>query len=161
MRVATVALTAAGLLLIGASSTIAASNQNLFNATFSGSASFDGSSTSTFVGSGSATRLGRITTNGQALIDWSKPTPCQGGIANTNTETLTDYDGYSITIVSDDVACPTGPYQYHGTGTWHVLSGTGRYSGASGTGTFDGNSDFAAGTFTMSLSGTLVVPTGR
>ncbi len=80
---------------------------------------------------------------------------CPGGLTNINTETLTNNDGESITIASDDVGCPEGLYQFHGIGNWTVTGGTGRFSGTTGHGSFDGHSDFIKGTFTITLAGTL------
>jgi hypothetical protein len=128
-----------------------------FNATFSGAAAFTSPTTTSFSGAGYATHMGQILTIGHALITGSDNTNCAGGIANTNTETFTAANGDTLTITSADVACPTGPGQYHGTGHWVVTGGTGRFSDASGDGSFDGNSDFGAGTFAIHLTGSVVV----
>jgi len=72
-----------------------------------------------------------------------------------NTEILTDAHGDTLTIVSQDVSCPTGPGQFNGTGAWTVSGGTGRFAGATGQGSASGGADFSAGTFTMSLNGTV------
>jgi hypothetical protein len=131
-----------------------------FRASFSGTASFvDGNPA--FSGSGIATQLGAITTDGHVEITGVVDSPCANGVANINTEVLTAADGDTLTIVSDDVACPVDPGQprYHGTGSWHVTGGTGRFAGASGNGSFDGHSDFAAGTFDITLTGALTQPT--
>ena len=58
------------------------------------------------------------------------------------------------------MACPNSPGKYHGTGHWAVTGATGRFHAAAGQGSFDGNSDFNAGTFTMTLTGTLALPEG-
>jgi hypothetical protein len=128
-----------------------------FNATFSGAAAFTSQTTTSFTGAGNAINMGQIVTIGHALITGSDNTNCAGGIANTNFETLTAANGDTLTISSADVACPTGPGQYHGTGHWVVTGGTGRFSDASGVGSFDGNSDFGAGTFAINLTGTVVL----
>jgi hypothetical protein len=127
------------------------------NATFSGAAAFTSQTTTSFTGAGTAILMGQIATVGHALITGSDNTNCTGGIANTNVETLTAANGDTLTISSADVACPTGPGQYHGTGHWVLTGGTGRFSDASGDGSFEGNSDFEAGTFAIQLTGTVVV----
>jgi hypothetical protein len=145
------ALLAVGALM--ASPSVAAANGQVpFRASFSGSAAFANPTTTVFAGTGAASHLGRITTSGYADITGSDSS-CPGGVANINTETLTAANGDSLTVVSQDVACPTGPYQYHGTGHWTVAGGTGRFHDASGSGSFDGHSDFGAGTFAATLTG--------
>lgn len=128
-----------------------------FKASYSGRAANTGQTTVSFNGSGNATHLGRITNAG--TIDLTGPdASCSGGIANVNTETLTDERGDTLTIVSQDVSCPTGPGQFQGTGQWTVTGGTGRFAGATGHGSAGGGADFTAGTFTMSLDGTVALP---
>jgi hypothetical protein len=61
----------------------------------------------------------------------------------------------TLTITSQDVACPIGPGQFQGSGHWSVSSGTGRFRHATGHGTFAGHVDFNAGTYTMTLIGTV------
>ncbi|MDP9222474.1 MAG: hypothetical protein M3P18_01185 [Actinomycetota bacterium] len=151
-----VATLAAGLLVLGAQSASATNSHPSFKATFSGGIGFNADGTISFVGSGSATRMGHITNHGTIFITGDGS--CPGGKTNTNTETLTDNDGNTLTITSHDVGCPIGPGLFHGTGNWTVTSGTGRYAGASGSGTADGYTDFNSGTFTMTLSGTLSIP---
>ena len=97
--------------------------------------------------------MGRIVTVGHALVTGFDNTNCAGGVANTNVETLTAANGDTLTITSADVACPTGPGEYHGTGHWVVTGGTGRFSDARGDGSLDGISDFGAGTFVVCLTG--------
>lgn len=126
-----------------------------FRAKFAGSAAITGPYTTAFSGTGLATHLGRITTDGHVQITGIDNTPCEGGVVNTNTEILTAANGDTLTITSADVACPVGPNRYHGSGQWLVTGGTGRFAHASGSGTFDGHSDFGAGTFDTTLTGTL------
>lgn len=101
--------------------------------------------------------MGAITTQGQAVIEGPSDS-CPGGIVNVNTEILTDNDGNTLTIVSEDVACPVAPGLLHGTGQWTVVAGTGRFSGATGSGSLDGYADFIVGTFDVTLSGTVRRP---
>jgi hypothetical protein len=144
-------------LMLGLRPAFAGDGQLPFKASYSGSATFTSPTTVSFDGSGHATQMGRITNAG--TIDLTGPDgSCSGGIANVNTETLTDNHGDTLTIVSQDVSCPTGPGQFRGTGQWTVTGGTGRFAGATGQGSADGGADFTAGTFTMSLDGTVVLP---
>lgn len=148
-----IALLAVGALMLVASPVAAAANVQVpLKVSFSGSAAFANPTTTVFVGTGTASLMGRITTNGYADITGSDSS-CPGGVANINTETLTAANGDSLTVISQDVACPTGPSQYHGTGHWAVAGGTGRFHDATGSGTFDGHSDFNIGTFSATLTG--------
>lgn len=155
-RPALVAFATAGVLLLAATSAGAAGSQQIpFNASFSGTATSSPDSSS-FVGKGNATHMGHITTSGVA--DNFRPDgSCPGGVANTNTETLTAANGDTLTITSQDVACPTAPGVYHGAGQWTVTGGTGRFGDASGHGSYDGSANFNAQTFTINLTGTLVM----
>jgi hypothetical protein len=147
---------AVGVLALGAQPAIAASSHPSFKATFSGTSGFNVDGTISFVGSGSATRMGHIANHGTVVITGDGS--CPGGKINTNTETLTDNDVNTLTITSQDVGCPISPGLFHGTGNWTVRGGTGRYTGASGSGTADGYTDFNSGTFAMTLRGTLSIP---
>ena len=143
-----------GALALGTSAASAAGNQVPFKASFSGSAAITSQTTTSFAGTGIASHMGRIVSEGHADITGSDGS-CPGGVANVNAETLVAANGDTLTITSQDVACPTGPGRYHGTGRWTVTGGTGRFDSASGQGTYGGNADFTAGTFTITLTGTL------
>lgn len=129
-----------------------------FYASYAGTAVFGSAGAPLFSGTGLATELGRSTSAGYSVFT-AAPAPCAGGVPNDQYETLTAADGDAFTIVSHDVACPEGPYQYHGTGHWEVVagSGTGRFAQVSGQGTLDGHSDFYRGVFTLHLTGTLTL----
>lgn len=159
IRISGATLLALGALALGTSPASAASSQVPFKATFSGSAQILDPTTSGFAGAGTATHMGTIATEGRAYISGSDGS-CPGGVANLNAESLTAANGDLLTISSQDVACPTGPGQYHGTGHWTVTGGTGRFSTATGQGTYDGSADFNAGTFTIDLTGTLAFGAG-
>jgi hypothetical protein len=157
-------LLAVAMLLPGASAVAAKDHGVPFKADFAGSAGFSGPTTTVFAGSGNASHLGRISSSGFADISCfpSDPTStscvpggCPGGVPNVQTETFTAANGDTLTILSQDVACPTGPSQYHGMGVWTVTGGTGRFADATGNGTLDGHSDFAAGTFDAVLDGSI------
>jgi hypothetical protein len=149
-----VVLVATVPLALGVRAAFAATVPLPFEASYSGSSTFTSQSTVSFLGSGTATHLGRSTNVGTAVLN-GPDASCAGGVANVNTETLTDPHGDTLTITSQDVACPTGANQFHGTGQWTVTGGTGRFDGATGQGRADGGSDFSAGTFTMTLTGTI------
>jgi hypothetical protein len=127
-----------------------------FGAILTGRAAMTSQTTASFIGHGIATSVGPVTNTGSIVFTGSDPS-CPNSVTNVNTETLTNIAGDTLTIVSVDVACPTGPGTFHGTGQWHVDHGTGRFAGVTGTGTADGGADFIAGTFTMNLVGTITM----
>jgi hypothetical protein len=151
-----IAATAAAALALHGHAAFAAGGQ-LFKANLTGTAAFTSQTTTAFTGSGRATLMGHVTSVGTAVIT-GPDSSCPGGVANVNTETLTNNDGDTLTITSQDVACPEGPGMYHGTGQWTVTGATGQFNGATGQGSFDGHSDFNAGTFTLTLTGVLGLP---
>jgi len=144
-------------LMLGLRPAFAGDGSVPFKASYSGSAAMTSQTTVSFNGSGSATHMGRVTNVGTISLTGPDPT-CDNGIANTNTENLTDELGDTLTIVSQDVSCPTGPGVFRGTGRWTVSGGTGRFAGATGEGSAGGGADFNAGTFTMFLDGTVRLP---
>lgn len=156
-------LIALGTMGTGANSAYAATMVP-FDASFSGTAiPTDPLVTVQFSGTGIATHMGLITNGGVATVHpnptpW--PVPCAGGVANTHIEKLTAANGDELDIESHNVACPTGPSSFHGTGIWFVIGGTGRFSGASGAGTLDGRVDFSTGAFTILLTGQISAPNG-
>jgi hypothetical protein len=101
--------------------------------------------------------MGHITNVGTVVLNGPDGS-CPGGIANLNTETLTDPAGDTLTISSQDVSCPAASNRFQGTGRWTVTGGTGRFDGATGQGRAVGGADFNAGTFTMALIGTVQLP---
>jgi hypothetical protein len=103
--------------------------------------------------------MGVMTNQGTVyLTNFASPCPDgPDGVASVNIETLTAADGSTLTIQSNDVACPTAPGLYQGTGHWTVTGGTGRFSGATGGGPFAGTADLNRGLFTSNPTGTLVL----
>jgi hypothetical protein len=150
---------APGIMGMGAQAAYAAAAQLPFSGTYSGTAVFRSDGTPIFSGAGHATYLGQSTSDGYSVFT-SAPVDCAGGVPNDNYETFTAASGDTFEIVSHDVACPTGPYQYHGTGNWNVIpgTGTGHFMGITGQGTFDGNSDFNQGVFSFKMMGTISMP---
>jgi hypothetical protein len=128
-----------------------------FKARLSGTAVFTSPTSAEFHGTGQATHLGRITNGGVAVL--GPPTDgCPNGvqgIPNVHTETLTAASGDELSIRMVNLACPTGPTSFHGTGRWTVIGGTGRFAGATGAGSDEGDADFATNTFELTLRGTL------
>lgn len=61
------------------------------------------------------TRLGGVGNQGHFDISGSDSS-CPGGVANIDLEKLIAAHGVTLTITSQDGACPTGPRQFHGTG---------------------------------------------
>jgi hypothetical protein len=151
------AIVAGAVLAVGGHAAFAAGPQVPFRATLSGSAAMTSQTTVSFIGAGTATQMGRITNTG-AIVFTGSDASCPNAIANVNTEVLVTNVGDTLTIVSQDVACPTGPGTVHGTGQWHVTGATGRFAGTTGSGTADGGADFNVGTFVMNLTGTLTMP---
>ena len=128
-----------------------------FTARLTGTAMFTSATSVDFDGAGTATHLGLVSNDGQTIL--GPPTAgCPNGLSgfpNIHTETLTAADGDELVVRMINLACPTGPTSFHGTGHWTVVSGTGRFSGVTGAGTADGNADFATSTFEITLSGAL------
>jgi hypothetical protein len=150
-------LIALGAMGIRARSVAAAGGQDPFNGSYSGTAALTSATTATFRGAGISAYLGRGTSEGDSVVT-GPDSSCPGGLANVNHETLTAANGDTLMLVSYDVACPTSPGAFHGTGHWVVTGGTGRFSGAAGQGTFDGHSDFNQGVFSLQLTGTITAP---
>lgn len=128
-----------------------------FKGSYSGTAVLTSPTSANFNGEGNSAHLGSSTNEGYSVVT-SPDSSCPGGLANDHYETLTAANGDTLSLVSHDVACPTDPGMFHGTGHWVVTGGTGRFSGSSGQGTFDGHSDFNQGVFSFQLTGTISGP---
>jgi len=149
-------LSAASDAVVASPPNAAANNQVPFRALMTGSGAFTSPTTVEFHTTGLATHLGQFVATGFALLD--PPTGmCEGGpnVPNVHTEALTAANGDELVIQMVNVACPTGPYTYHGIGHWTILSGTGRFQNATGQGTNEGHADFENHTFEMAYTGTL------
>jgi len=112
------------------------------------------------VGTGNATRLGAITSNG--VIDILGPAACGGFVIHDN-QILTSTDtGEQIYISVDGEACPTAtPGVYQILAPFTVTGGTGRFAGASGQGTAVCFGNFNNGTFSFTQEGTISRPGGN
>lgn len=108
-------------------------------------------------GSGVATRLGRAAGAGNIVLTGRDDVTCPGGIANVHTATLTAADGDAVTLTSQDVSCPLGGGQFHGSGHWTVTGGTGRFASVTGSGSILGDANFATGAFNVSWTGSFVL----
>jgi hypothetical protein len=141
---------------LGETAAYAAGQPVSFRGSYSGKAAMGTNGSPVFGGTGIATHLGNSTCEGYATFTTDSASSA-GGISNDNYETLTAANGDSFTIVTRDVACATGPGQFHGSGDWDVVpgSGTGRFTGVTGHGKFDGHTDFMQGVFDMELTGTI------
>jgi hypothetical protein len=131
-----------------------------FKAQLSGTVAFTSPTTVEFHGQGQATYLGQFVGAGVAILDPPTGTSCPGGmpgIPNVHTETLTAANGDRLVLRAVDVACPTGPFTFHGTGHWTVLGGTGRFEGVTGEGRIEGDADFETSTFALTMTGTLQI----
>jgi hypothetical protein len=155
-RIISLAASVAALVLV-APTPAKAVNEVPFTAHLSGTAAFTSPTTVEFHEEGQAMYLGQFVGDGVAILDPPTAT-CPGGvpgIPNVHTETLTAADGSQIVFRMVNVACPTGPFTFHGTGHWTVLGGTGRFEAVTGKGTIEGDADFETNTFALTLTGTL------
>ena len=153
-------LAAVGVCFVAPGPVAAADSDVPFEARLSGTATFTSPTSAEFQGAGTATHLGRVTNGGIAIL--GPPTDgCPDGaqgIPNVHTETLTAANGDELMIRMVNLACPTGPASFHGTGRWTVIGGTGRFVNVTGAGSIEGNADFATNTFELTLSGALSRP---
>ena len=150
-----VGLLTTGALLSATGPASASSSDRPFTATFSGHMEMPIPGSAVFDGAGHANHMGRIGTEGHALITGLDESSCDGGLANVHVETLTSANGDTLTITSHDVACPLGLGKFQGSGHWTVTGGSGRFSDATGAGSFAGSLNLGAGTFSITLNGTL------
>jgi hypothetical protein len=143
---------------VGAFGTVAGADSDVpFTARLSGTAAFTSPTSVEFLGTGTATQLGRFTNDGRAILGPLTDGCPNGtqGIPNVHTETLVAANGDELVVQMMNLACPTSPTSFHGTGHWTVIGGTGRFAGVTGAGTNEGNANFATNTFELTLNGTL------
>jgi hypothetical protein len=156
-RVLSLAAAAVALALVAPTRANAANDGVPFNAQLSGMAVFTSPTTVEFRGAGQAMYLGQFVGVGVAVLEPPTGT-CPGGmpgIPNVHSETLTAADDSQLVVRMVDVACPTGPFTFHGTGHWTVVGGTDRFEGVTGEGVVEGDADFETNTFAFTLTGTL------
>ena len=105
------------------------------------------------------TRFGGVGNQGHFDISGSDSS-CPGGVANINLEKLIAAHGVTLTITSQDGACPTGPRQFRGTGHWTVTGGSGRFSKCHRPGFLRRLRGFNGGLSTIDLTRPLALAAG-
>ena len=135
----------------------ASASQNLpFRLGDEGTITFTSLSTATTAGTGNATHMGRIRSDGTLTIV-GQPS-CSGsevGFAAEMQDTFTAANGDKLMTAITMQLCPIAPGIYHGVGTYVVTNGTGRFANATGSGVFDGTGNFNTGAIICALIGTI------
>jgi len=132
----------------------ASASQNLpFRLGDEGTITFTSQSTATTAGTGNATLLGRVRSEGNLAI--VGVASCGEGFAVEMQDTFTAANGDRVMTAITMQLCPIAPGIYHGVGTYIVTGGTGRFAGATGSGVFDGTGNFNTGTIICALNGTI------
>lgn len=150
--------TAVGPLAVAGPASAASDTSRDFTLTASGRMVFGAPLIVRFDGSGSSNLLGAVHNSGAADITGVSISPCIGGLVNTNVETYTTSSGDTLTLTSQDVACPAGLLALRGTGYWRVTGATGSLVGVTGSGTIAGGGSFVTSTFAFTVAGTLEFP---
>ena len=147
------------LIALTLSAMTASASKNLpFRLGDEGTITFTSPSTATTAGTGNATHLGRITSDGNLTIVGQ--VSCNGnevGFAAEMQDTFTAANGDKVMTAITMQLCPIAPGIYHGIGTYVVTGGTGRFARATGSGVFDGTGNFNIGTIICALSGTISI----
>ena len=134
----------------------ARASQNLpFRLGDEGTITFTGQSTATTAGTGNATHLGRIASDGSLTIVGEASCGNEVGFAVEMQDTFTAANGDRLMTAITMQLCPIAPRIYHGVGTYVVTGGTGRFARATGSGVFDGTGNFNTGTIICALNGTI------
>ena len=134
-----------------------ASNNLPFRLGDEGTITFNGN-TATTAGTGNATHLGRITSEGNLLIVGQPScTNNELGFSVQMQDAFTAANGDRLTTAITMQLCPIAPGIYHGVGTYVVTGGTGRFANATGSGMFDGTGNFNTGTIICALNGTISI----
>jgi len=132
-------------------------SQNLpFRLGDEGTITFTSQSTATTAGTGNATHMGRIRSDGNLTIV-GQPS-CIGnevGFAAEMQDTFTRANGDKLMTAITMQLCPIAPGIYHGVGTYVVTGGTGRFANATGSGVFDGTANFTTRAIICALTGTI------
>ena len=135
----------------------ASASQNLpFRLGDEGTITFTSLSTAATAGTGNATHMGRIMSDGNLTIVGQ--VSCNGnevGFAAEMQDTFTAANGDKVMTAITTQLCPIAPGIYHGVGTYIVTGGTGRFSNATGSGVFDGTANFTTRAIICALSGTI------
>jgi|SRR5215813_4325296 len=121
-----------------------------------GTITFTSPSTATTTGTGNATHMGRIRSDGNlTVVGEASCTGDEVGFAAEMQDTFTAANGDKVMTTITMQLCPIAPGIYHGVGTYVVTGGTGRFARATGTGAFDGTGNFNTGTIICALDGTI------
>jgi hypothetical protein len=130
-----------------------------FRASYSGSVSFASDGHVHLDGTGIATHLGASSVS--SYIEVIRPAECPDGFVTQYFATLTAANGDTVSLLSDDVGCPTSPGDYYATGRWHITGGTGRFSQTTGSGeTYAHVHVVPGGQFVLQLSGSVSSASG-
>jgi hypothetical protein len=146
------------LIALALSAMTASASENLpFRLGDEGTITFTSPSTATTAGTGNATHLGNIMSDGSLTIVGQ--TSCNGdvGFLVEMQDTFTAANPDQVTTTITMQLCPIAPGIYHGVGTYVVTGGTGRFAGATGSGVFDGTGNFNTGTIICALTGTISI----
>jgi hypothetical protein len=132
-------------------------SQNLpFRVGDEGTITFTSPSTAKTTGTGHATHLGRIRSDGNLTIVAEVTCPDnEVGFSVEMQDTFTAANGDKLTTAITMQLCPIAPRIYHSVGTYVVTGGTGRFANATGSGVFDGTGNFNTGTIICALNGTI------
>jgi hypothetical protein len=145
------------LIALTLSAMTASASENLpFRLGDEGTITFTSPSTATTAGTGNATHLGRITSDGNlTIVGEASCIDNEVGFAAEMQDTFTAANGDMVTTAITMQLCPIAPGIYHGVGTYVVTGGTGRFANATGSGVFDGTGNFNTGTIICALNGTI------
>jgi hypothetical protein len=138
--------------------TVSASENLPFGLGDEGTITFTSQSTATTAGTGNATHLGRITSDGNlTIVGEASCIDNEVGFAAEMQDRFTAATGDEVTTAITMQLCPIAPGIYHGVGTYVVTGGTGRFASATGSGVFDGTGNFNTGTIICALTGTISI----
>jgi hypothetical protein len=142
------------LTALALSAVTASASQNLpFRLGDEGTITFTGPTTATTAGTGNATHMGRIASDGNLTI--VGPAGCPGGFMAQMQDTFTAANGDKLMTAISMQLCQIAPGIFHGVGTYVVTGGTGRFAGATGSGVFDGTANFSTTTIICALNGSI------
>ena len=147
------------LTALALSATTATARENLpFRLGDEGTITFTSESTATTAGTGSATHLGRITSDGNlTIVGEASCIDNEVGFLAEMQDTFTAANGDTVTTAITMQLCPIAPGIYHGVGTYIVTGGTGRFANATGSGVFEGTGNFNTGTIICALTGNISI----
>ena len=147
------------LIALALSALTANASQNLpFRLGDEGTITFTSPSTATTAGTGNATHMGRITSDGNlTIVGEASCVDNEVGFSVEMQDTFTAANGDKLTTAITMQLCPIASGIYHGVGTYVVTGGTGRFAGATGSGVFDGTGNFNTGTIICALRGTITM----